>query len=430
MTPAPIAFSHQSHRTGDSPIAHFIRLAIENPALISLAAGLVDEASLPAGPVAAAVADVLATPQTARAALQYGTTQGLASLRDKVLAMTTAADGVTREELNLSAHDVVLTTGSQQLLYLLSELLLDPGDIVITEAPSYFVYHAVLQGRDVRVLPIPMDDDGMVVEVLEERLRHLEHTGQLDRVKMIYTVDYFQNPTGLTLSLPRRQQLVELVRKYSRKQRILILEDAAYRELRFDGPDLPSIKSFDERNEFVITTYTFSKPCAPGLKTGYGIMPRELVAPLMNLKGNHDFGSANFAQHVIDRMMERGDYGRHVAELVKVYKHKRDLMGAALERQFGDLEGTRWTWPGGGLYFWLTLPEGVDAGPASELVRAAVREGVLYIPGEFGHVAVEGRIPTNEVRLSFGVVEGEDIPEAIRRLRKAVDSVVRRPAMV
>jgi len=430
MTPAPISFSHKSHRTSDSPIAFFIQQAIENPHLISLAAGLVDEPSLPVEPVAAAVAQILATTDSARAALQYGSTQGLHSLREKALQLVCEADGVKPSELNLSTKDVVLTTGSQQLLYLLGELLLDPGDIVITEAPSYFVYHAVLESMDVRVLTVPMDEHGMNTDALEERLKHLEHTNQLDRVKLIYTVDYFQNPTGLTLTLARRQHLLELAQRFSKKHRILVLEDAAYRELRFDGPDLPSIKSFDERNEFVISTYTFSKPCAPGLKTGYGIMPREFIQPLLNLKGNHDFGSCNFVQHIIDQLLETGAYDRHVKQLRSVYKHKRDVMRDALEQQFGDLEGASWTNPQGGFYFWLTLPDEVNTGPDGELVKVAVREGVIYVPGEFGHVAVEGKIPNNEARLCYGVVEPDEIPEAIRRLRAAVDAVVRRPVMV
>ena len=268
-----------------------------------------------------------------------------------------------------------------------------------------------------------MDEQGMIVDALEERLKHLDHTGQLDRLKLIYTVDYFQNPTGLTLSLARRERLVELARQYSRKHRVLILEDAAYRELRFDGVDIPSIKRFDDTNEYVMTTYTFSKPCAPGLKTGYGILPRQLIAPMLNLKGNHDFGSSNFVQHIIDRLLATGAYYQHVAQLCDVYRLKRDTMRSALEQHFGDLDGARWTEPRGGLYFWLTLPGDINTGPEGELIKAAIQEGVLYVPGEFGHVSVEGPLPTHEARLSFGVVSVELIPEALRRLRIAVDRV-------
>ncbi|VTS05768.1 aminotransferase-like domain-containing protein [Tuwongella immobilis] len=423
MNVPPVCYSHKRNRITDSPISYFMKMALENPHLISLAAGLVDEGSLPAAAIARATDSILGNPATAKAALQYGTTQGNASLRDRVLRHICAMDGVTPEAINLSANDVVLTTGSQQLLYLVGEILLDPGDIVITEAPSYFVYHSLLQTMDVRVLTVPMDGEGMDLQALEERLHHLEKTGQLDRLKLIYTVDYFQNPTGLSLSTPRRQKLVELAKRYSTKHRILILEDAAYRELRFEGPDLPSIKRYDETNEFVISSYTFSKPCAPGLKIGYGLMPQELVGPIVDLKGSHDFGSSNFSQVIIERLMQTGEYHQHVEELAKTYRRKRDAMLAALQSNFSDWPEVRWTTPAGGLYVWLSFPESINTGPEGTLVGKGVEEGVLYVPGEFGHVAVEGNVPTNEARLSYGVVTVDRIPEAIRRLRRAADQL-------
>jgi 2-aminoadipate transaminase len=420
MPPAPLPLSGKSSRTTDSPITYFVQKALETPGLISLAAGLVDEPSLPTAEVAAAVAGIMADPATARAALQYGSTRGHTPLREKVLRLVCDADGVTPAEVGLSAEDVVLTTGSQQLLYLLGEALFDAGDIVITEAPSYFVYHSLLVSKGVRVLTVPMDDGGMDLEALETLLDRLARTGEIARVKLIYTVDYFQNPTGLTLAEARRPRLVEIARRFSTHHRILILEDAAYRELRYTGDDLPSVKRFDEANEFVVYTSTFSKPLAPGLKTGYALMPRDLVDPVLHLKGNHDFGSTNLAQHVIDRLMATGAYRKHVTKLRKVYREKAELMLRALEAEFADFPGVTWTVPTGGFYVWLTFPPHVDAGPGGPLVPAALDAGVLYVPGEFGHVPDEaGRVPRNEARLCFGVVEPAQIPEAIRRLRQA-----------
>ncbi len=426
MDKAPLALSAKARRSDDSPISTLIRLALETPGLISLAAGLVDESSLPLEDVAAAAADVLGRPDTARAALQYGTTEGHLPLRQKVLAHVCAADGVRPAERNLTPDDVVVTTGSQQLLYLIGEVLLDPGDVVIAEAPSYFVYHGVLAGKGVRVLPVPMDEDGLDTDALQDLLRRLERSGEIARLKMIYTVDYFQNPTGRTLAPARRPLLVELARRFSRGHRILVLEDAAYRELRFDGPDLPSVKSFDEGNEYVATAYTFSKPCAPGLKTGYGLLPRDLVGPVLRLKGGHDFGSNNFAQHVLDRLLETGAYHRHAARLAGVYRAKRDAMLAALDREFGDWPEVRWTRPAGGLYVWLTFPESIDSGPSGPLMQAALKHGVLYVPGEFGHVSEEGPLPTCEARLSFGVAAPEELAEGVRRLRLAAAEVAGR----
>ncbi|HJZ54810.1 MAG TPA: aminotransferase class I/II-fold pyridoxal phosphate-dependent enzyme, partial [Gemmataceae bacterium] len=191
MPPAPLPLSGKSLRTTDSPITYFIQKALENPGLVSLAAGLVDEASLPTVEVAEAVAELMADPATGRAALQYGSTQGLPALREKVLDLVCAADGVKPADIGLSPEEVVITTGSQQLLYLLGEVLFDPGDIVITEAPSYFVYHSLLLSKGARVLTVPMDDGGMDLDALETLLGRLERTGELARVKLIYTVDYF-----------------------------------------------------------------------------------------------------------------------------------------------------------------------------------------------------------------------------------------------
>jgi 2-aminoadipate transaminase len=326
----------------------------------------------------------------------------------------------------LSSDDVVITTGSQHLLYLLGELLLNPGDLVITEAPSYFVFQGTLGSLGVRTLTVPMDDEGMDIDALEELLARLDQSGEIDRLRLLYVVDYYQNPSGLTLSLPRRQRLLELARRYSRKQRLLILEDAAYRELRYEGPDLPSIKSFDTTNEHVILAMTFSKPCAPGLKTGYGLLPRDLMPPLLRLKGNHDFGSNNFTQHLLDWLLSTVEYDRHVAELCRVYRHKRDILLATLERAFGAWPEVRWTRPEGGLYVWLTFPTDVDTGPDSALMRAALREGVLYVPGQFCYVDSENApLPRSGMRLSFGVAHPEHLQEAVYRLARAAHELTK-----
>jgi 2-aminoadipate transaminase len=426
MVPAPLQLSTRAYQTGDQPISYFMQQAVENPNLISLAAGLVDYESLPAAEVKGALHELLARPKAAQALLQYGTTQGYAPLREKLLARTLALDSLTPQELSLSADDVVVTTGSQQLLYLLGEVLLDPGDIVITEAPSYFVYQGTLNSLGVRTLSVPMDRDGMVTDALADLLAGLENRGELERVRMIYPVDYFQNPSGLTLSAPRRRHLLELARRYSKKHRIFVLEDAAYRELRYEGPDLPSIKSFDRDNSHVILGMTFSKPLAPGLKTGYGILPRDLVAPVLRFTGNHDFGSNNLTQHLLDRLLENGAYDRHVARLCDVYRSKRDTMLEALAEEFPKETGVRWTHPNGGLYVWLSFPGGVNAGPGSRLMQAALQEGVLYVPGQFCYVNGDnGAVPTNEARLSFGVASPEQLREAIRRLARAARDVDR-----
>lgn len=419
--------SDKARRTGEQPINYFVQQAVENPRLISLAAGLVDSGSLPTAETAAALQDVLSDPDQARAALQYGTAQGYGPLRERLVQRTVALDGLTPTDLNLSASDVVVTTGSQQLLYILTEVLLDPGDIVITEAPSYCVYHGTLASLGTRTLSVPCDDDGMDTGALEELLKRLERTGELDRVRLIYTVDYFQNPGGFTLSLPRRQKLLELAQHYSRQHRILILEDAAYRELHYEDTDVPSIKSLDRDNAWVALAMTFSKPCAPGLKTGFGILPPGVMKPLLRLKANHDFGSNNLTQHLLDRLLETGAYDRHVCELRHVYRRKCECALAALEREFGHVNGSsavRWNRPAGGMYVWVSFPSDLDTGPQSPMMQACLREGVLYVPGEFCYVDDDPRgRPTWEARLSFGVVTPEQLAEGIGRLARAYRSV-------
>jgi 2-aminoadipate transaminase len=428
MAPAPILFSSRSSRTTDQPITYFMQQAVENPQLISLAAGLVDAASLPAAETAEALAEILSQPGSAQAALQYGTTQGYAPLREQLLARLAAADGTSAPEMGLSADDCIVTTGSQQLLYLVSEMLLDPGDIIITEAPTYFVYQGILASLGVRILTVPVDEHGMNIDAVEDLLLRLEESGELHRLRMVYVCDYYQNPSGLTLSLPRRQHLLELVQRFSHKHRIFILEDAAYRELRYEGPDLPSIKSFDSANEHVILALTFSKPCAPGLKTGYGFLPRELVHPLLLLKGSHDFGSCNLTQHLLSRLLETGAYDRHVAMLCRIYRNKRDTLLSALQRELRAWPAVHWTRPLGGLYVWLTFPPGVETGPDSPLMKSALREGVLYVPGQFCYGdASSSHYSRRDARLSFGLVTQEKIAEGIRRLARAAEPLLAGP---
>lgn len=425
MNPIPLRFSQKSVRTPESPISHFMEVALSNPKLISLAAGFVDTDSLPVEEVKAAIDVVLSHPQQAKLALQYGTTQGHPPLLDWIIQHVSQLDRIPSEKQALSRRNVVLTTGSQQLLYLLSEMLLDTGDIVITESPSYFVYHSVLAGVGVNVLTVPMDDQGMDTSELRRLLERIERAGELHRVKLIYTVDYFQNPTGLTLSAARRQELIEIVHHIAQtlQHRILILEDAAYRELRYEGEELPSLKSLDATGQHVIYAGTFSKPLSPGLKTGYALLPEDLLEPLLRLKGNHDFGSNHFSQHVLTQLVTSGAYSQHVEKLRTIYREKRDILLQSLEEHFGNLSGVSWTQPRGGMFVWMSLPIDMPTSPDSAFLKAALKEGVLYIPGEFGHVSDRGPAPTHEMRLSFGSATLEQIREGIRRLRQAFDSV-------
>jgi 2-aminoadipate transaminase len=391
--------------------------AVEHPEIISLAAGLVDDATLPVEETREAVEALLT--RDGRGALQYGTTLGYRRLRELVLERFCALEGTTAQRLRLGLDQVILTTGSQQFLALASETLLDPGDIVLMSAPSYFVYMGTLANLGVRAIGVSMDDGGMRLDALEERLAELEQRGELERVKLIYVVSYFQS-----LAEERRPELVEIARRWSRHGRIFVLEDAAYRELRYAGADVHSVRYYDERGDTVIHCQTFSKVYSPGLRTGFSFVPHELMGPVCDLKGNQDFGSANFNQHLLATVMERGLYERHAELLVAAYRRKAAAMVEAADQGFGHLPGVRWVRPQGGLYVWMSLPEEVDTGRGGELFHRAVAEGVMYVPGEFCYPPEPKPTPQDSMRLSFGVQSEAGIREGMARLARALEGVL------
>src|SRR5262249_51601099 len=275
--------------------------------------------------------------------------------------------------------------------------------VVLVAAPTYFAYLGTLNGLGARSIPVAADADGMRSDALEAEMEKLARAGELPRVKMIYVVSYYENPTGISLSAERRKAVVQIARRWSRAQQIFVLEDAAYRELRYDGPDLPSVWSFDGDRDTVILAQTFSKSFSPGLRVGYGVVPRELVAPLCDRKGNEDFGSANMNQHLLASVFERGLYASHVRQLRETYRGKRDCMLAAAERHFGGIDGVGWVHPHGGLYVWMTLPAEIDTGFDSRLFRQATREeGVMYVPGEICYAGPPELRLRSQMRLSYG----------------------------
>lgn len=415
-----LPLSAKALRTPEQPISFLITLAMTRPGLINLAAGLVDPLTLPIEACGRITRTIFADPARGRAALQYDTTLGLAELRAAALAHLEKLEGKPAASMNLTADNIVITTGSQQSLYLLGDVLLNPGDIVIAAQPSYFVYTGALASLGATVLTVPMDEQGMDVEALERLLAKLAAQGRLASVKMVYCTSYFQNPTGLTLGAARRPRLFEIVREFSRRQRIIILEDAAYRELRYDGEALPSIKSYDSENCFAALSQTFSKPFAPGLKLGYTAMPADLLEAVVHQKGNHDFGSSSLAQHIALEAMRDGSYETHVQVLQNAYRLKRNEMLAALERSMPKNAGISWTRPHGGLYVWVTLPKQIDTSRGSEMFDACLDAGVLYVPGAYCSQPEAGELPKHQLRLSFGQVAREQISPGIDRLAGVV----------
>jgi 2-aminoadipate transaminase len=420
-----LLLSAKAVRTKEQPISYLIATALRNPGLINLAAGLVDPLTLPVKECEEITRRIFSDVGRGRSALQYDTTQGLAELRRQVLRHIEKLEGVPASAMGFTADHIVMTTGSQQALYLIGDCLVDPGDIVIAAAPSYFVYTGTLDSLGANVLTVPMDAEGMDVEAVARLLGQLEHEGRLDRVKFVYCTSYYQNPTGLTLSAERRPRLLEIVKRFSRRHRILILEDAAYRELRYDGPAHRSIKSYDTENLYTVISHTFSKPFAPGLKLGYTAGPDDLLHAVLQQKGNHDFGSSNIAQNMALEAFVDGAYDHHVEVLRKSYRAKRDAMLAALDRHMPQDSGVYWTRTHGGLYVWLTLPPEIDTSRTGPMFGACVDAGVLYVPGDYCFQANEqGEAPKNHLRLSFGQVSPDKIEPGIERLAKVLKGLL------
>jgi 2-aminoadipate transaminase len=413
----PLPLSEKARRTREQPISFLITTAIKNPHLVNFAAGLVDPYTLPVRETREITERLLGDVNRGRSALQYDTTVGLADLRAEALRHIERLEGRPATTMSLTADDLLVTTGSQQALYLIGDVLVDPGDIVIAANPSYFVYAGALSSLGATVMTVPMDDDGMRVEDVDKLLARLEHEGRLDQVKLIYCTSYFQNPTGLTLSAQRRPRLLEIAKNYSKSHRILILEDAAYRELQYDGQSLPSIKSYDTTNQHVVISHTFSKPFAPGLKLGYSAMPHDLLHAVSQQKGNHDFGSANLTQHIALEALRDGSYLSHGNTLRAAYRRKRDAMTHALDNYLPKVDGLHRTDPHGGLYVWLTLPPTFDTSRYGTFFKTAVERGVLYVPGDYCFQPDEsGFVPRNHLRLSFGQVALDQIEPGIRAL--------------
>jgi 2-aminoadipate transaminase len=418
MTSAP-QLSQRARFFGDQPISELMRLALARPELVSLAAGFVDQASLPVEAVDQALVGLWADRKRARAALQYGTNAGYLPLREAVLARLLAADG-NRGADRPSVERVILTAGSNQLLHLLAEVLLDPGDIVLCAAPTYFVFLGLLNSVGARAVGVAIDRDGMIPEALEEELARQKEAGQLERVKAIYVTSYYENPSTVSLSLARREQVVELAKRYSIAAPIYVIDDAAYRELRYTGDDLPSLRVFDDDGSTVIVAETFSKSFSPGVRVGWGVLPEELVPAVSSLKASIDFGSPNLNQHLMFEVLERGLFEPHVARLRREYRAKLEAMLAAMREFLGDIPGVRWMEPAGGLYVWLALAEGMEAGPGGKLIEHALDEGVLYVPGEYCYPAEGEACRKDRIRLSFGVQTAADIRRGVEALGRAV----------
>jgi len=421
----PPGLSSRAGWAAGQPISTLMSQALAHPELISLAAGFVDQSTLPVDATRLGLERLLSNPEKARKALQYGTTPGEPRLRDLVLQRFAGQDGLDLAESSLTIDQLVITAGSNQLLYLVLETLLDPGDIVLCAAPTYLVFLGAMANLGARAIGVATDSQGIIPAALRETFQQLERSGEKDRIKAIYLVPYADNPGGITMPLARSEEILEISRGIAgRELPIQLIVDLAYRDLRYTGEDIPSMRSLDEAGDQVIVTGTFSKSFSPGIRVGWGLLPEYLVAPVCDQKGNIDFGSPNFNQHLVMEIMEQDLLDPHVRDLCRHYQVKQAAMLAAAERWFSDLDGVRWQHPSGGLYVWMQVPEGIDTRPGGALFEAASREGVLYVAGGYCYPPEGAPVHENTMRLSFGVQSPEKIDQGMEALSRALRLVM------
>jgi 2-aminoadipate transaminase len=368
------------------------------PEVISLAGGLPDTSTFPAGTFAAQMTRI-AQESTAEA-LQYGPTEGFAETVDCIVEVM-GAEGMLPDP-----DDVIVTTGGQQAIDLICKTLVDPGDVVVCEAPTYPGAVPVFCSYQAETIQIDCDEDGMRVEELEAVLARLDGEGR--RPKFVYSVPSFQNPAGVTMSLERRRRLVEL----ARRRELLVVEDNPYGLLRFGGEPLPPLYQLDG-GDFVIYVGTFSKILSPGIRLGWAVAPPPVMEKIVLGKQAADLCSSTLTQHFVREYFAEGRWREYVAGLVEIYRGRRDTMVEALAEHF-PAQAT-WTEPEGGLFIWATLPDYIDTG---DLLAKALRQDVAFVPGQAAYVdESRGR---SSMRLNFSGVDEGEIREGVRRIGNVI----------
>jgi len=407
----PISFSRLGREIASPVIVDLMARALANPNLLSLAAGFTDNVVLPRELVGRFAAE-LTQEGLDDEPLQYGQNQGRQRLRE--LSCEAIATHPAERADAFDPRAMFITNGSQQALYLAVQALCDPGDIVLVEEPSYFVCLEMLKGLGLRPIGIPCDDEGGILpDGLAARLKELDADGERSKVKAIYLVSYFCNPSSRSLDADEKRAVAKVLLEAG--YQIPVIEDAAYRELYFDAPHpAPSIISMPEFDPFPkLYLGTYTKPFATGLKIGYGYCSHsEWREKILGIKGHQDFGSAHFTQAIIERVLDTGLYAEHLARIQKHYARKAHILDVALH-EGGLLEaGWKWAQPKGGLIFWLRAPKGTDLRMESEFCQRCIEEGVLYVPGD---LCFADGLPVNYARLSSGALPEDKLKEAAGR---------------
>ncbi|MCD6103836.1 MAG: PLP-dependent aminotransferase family protein [Thermotogaceae bacterium] len=374
------------------------------PGSVSFGGGVPDPETFPRNELAILAKEVIE--KEYRFSLQYGVTEGDSQLRSELLKMVRNFYNVPW----INEENILITVGSQEALELVGKVFLDTDSYFIVGDPIYLGAASAFRMRNAKPIVITLQDDGFDVDMLEAQLRHLNEKGEVNQLKFLYAVSNFQNPSGITISLEKRKRVLELADRYN----FLIVEDDPYGALRYEGQPVKSMFSMGGF-ERVMLLNTFSKILCPGLRIGVVIADKEIIRKLVMAKQGTDLCSSSLDQRLVARYLQRYDIFEHIKPTIELYRKKRDAMLDALSEHFSDIKGVKWTKPQGGLFIWLTLPEGYDT---MEMFEMAKQEKVFYIPGEAFRLIDK---PSSSMRLSFCLPSVEEIHEGIQRLRGVVE---------
>ncbi len=392
-------FSDLGRSLEPSALTQIMNMITED--VISFSGGLPHPDSFPVEEVREMMEYVLTNePVTA---LQYGSPRG----NEKLIAFLAARS--KDKEMKVTEKNFLITSGSQQALDLLARVFLDPEDEVIVESPTYLGALGPFKNQKAQLTEVPMDDNGVIPEELEKILQARRTENK--QVKFIYLIPTFQNPTGVTLSLERRQKICSLASKFD----VLVIEDDPYGELRYAGEKVPPLKVFDKTGH-VIYLSTFSKIFSPGARMGWVTAHESIISKLVYLKESVDLHSSTFVQSIVYEYCRKNLLDQHIKDILPIYSVRRKAMLNALETHF--IKDVTWTEPEGGFFLWATLPDHIDT---KDLLVEAAKNRVAYVPGYAFYPGGQGQ---NTMRLSFSGVDESQIDEGIKRLAAVVSKEI------
>lgn len=391
-----VTFADRVELLKASDIREILKIT-QRPEMISFAGGLPAPELFPVEEMKHVAVKVLE--EAGSQALQYSTTEGFEPLRRQI---ATRMNPKYKTAVNPS--NILITSGSQQALDFSGKLFLNSGDVVLCESPTYLAAISAFRAYQPQFMEVPTDDDGMIIEELEKILRTTA------RVKLIYIIPDFQNPTGRTWSLARRQRFMKVISDWE----IPVVEDNPYGELRFEGESLPAVKSLDSKG-LVIFVSTFSKTFCPGLRIGWIAADARFIEKYVLIKQGADLHTSSISQREISKYLELYDFEAHIGRIIDTYRSRRNAMISALEESFSaDVTFNR---PQGGLFTWVQMPRGIKA---AELLQRCLQQNVAFVPGDsfFPNRCVE-----NTFRLNYSNMPEEKIAEGIRRLAKVMNEL-------